>query len=770
MKIALIDKQPSNMKYVNYFEFPFEVFHLSSVAKTKVLKKDVDIDFDPSGYDFVVLVGAEATKFYTGRSIGELAGHVVDEKYIPITSPAAMLFRPELKESFNNSLRKLHDNINGLNTIKTHGEFIGIQDEQASYMVLHEILHSDSPYITLDTETSALYPRDGRVLGISISHKIRTGYYIDADAMSDYAVALLQQIINTKTVVFHNAKFDIAMLKYHFGLTFREDHTHDTLIMHYMLDETVGSHGLKDLALRFTDYGDYDRELVEFMNDYIKSHGILKEDFSYEFIPFDIICKYAAIDTAVTFELFEKFGKVLFAADQIKKAYYEIAIPAMFFIVDMEEAGIPFDKERLEWARSYIEDKLYKANEELYKLPEIIKFQQFRKDTGEKDPKFNPNSPTQLRIFLFDYLGISSPGKRTEAGELSTDAEVLESIKHLHPIVSNILTIRKYSKILNTYISRLLVSLDRDGRVRTGFNQSSTTSGRLSSSGKFNAQQIIRNDPIVKGTIVAPVGYKIVSQDLSTAEMYYAAALSGDTQLQKVFIGKEDFHSAIAKQVFRLSCEAKEVKKLFPDERQAAKAISFGILYGSGPNKVAETVSKSSGKDFSLEDAVETIEKYFRTFPRLRKWLDDSKNYIKSNGYIYSFFGRKRRLKNVFSVDKGTAGHAIRSGINFLVQSVASDINLISATKLNKELKKFNIDAKIIMLVHDSIVAVVKDEYVDSYCILARQITQQDYGISIPYCPIGVDQDVGQDYSFGHFEEVYGTTFEEYKISSIPPF
>jgi DNA polymerase I-like protein with 3'-5' exonuclease and polymerase domains len=309
-----------------------------------------------------------------------------------------------------------------------------------------------------------------------------------------------------------------------------------------------------------------------------------------------------------------------------------------------------------------------------------------------------------------------------------------------------------------------------DGRVRTGFNQSTTTSGRLSSSGKFNAQQIIRDDPIVKGCIVAPIGYKIVSQDLSTAEMYYAAVLSGDTQLQKVFIGKEDFHSAIAKQVFRLSCLAKEVKKLFPDERQAAKAISFGILYGSGPNKVAETVSKSSGKEFSLEDAVETIEKYFRTFPKLRKWLDDSKNYIKSNGYIYSFFGRKRRLKNVFSVDKGTAGHAVRSGINFLVQSVASDINLIAATELNKAIKVYGLDAKIIMLVHDSIVAVVKDEHVQQYCDIAKTITQKDRGVSIPGCPIGVDQDVGQDYSFGHFEEVYGTTFEEYKISSIPAF
>jgi DNA polymerase I-like protein with 3'-5' exonuclease and polymerase domains len=252
--------------------------------------------------------------------------------------------------------------------------------------------------------------------------------------------------------------------------------------------------------------------------------------------------------------------------------------------------------------------------------------------------------------------------------------------------------------------------------------------------------------------------------------MYYAAVLSGDTQLQKVFIGKEDFHSAIAKQVFRLSCKAEDVKKLFPDERQAAKAISFGILYGSGPNKVAETVSKTSGKNFSLEDAVETIEKYFRTFQGLRRWLDNSKNYIMSNGFIYSFFGRKRRLKNVSSIDKGLAGHAVRSGINFLVQSVASDINLIAAIYINKEIKTTKLDAKIIMLVHDSIVSLVKDEDVEKYCNMSKKIIQQDRGVTIPKCPIGVDQDVGQDYSFGFFDKVYGDLFTLYKISSLPPF
>lgn len=769
MKIALIDKQPSNINYSKWFEFEFDQYHLCQTPKTKILKKDVDINFNSDDYNIIVLVGSEATKYYTGGSIGELGGHIVQDKYIPIQNPSMLIFRPELKESFANVLKKLHKNISGDLTVKKHGSFIGITDEEQAIEYLKNILEEGGP-VALDTETTALYPRDGEVLGISISNKVRDGAYILSEVFGEECVKLLQEIINNNIVVFHNAKFDMAMLSYHFGLKFREEFTHDTLLMHYMLDETVGSHGLKDLALKFTDYGDYDRALEEFKASYIKLHGIPKEEFNYSFIPFDIISVYAAIDPAVTLELYNKFMPVLEAAKEVGTAYRSIVIPGLFFITEMESNGIPFDKERLEWAKDYILQKLYIANKELYELPEIEEFQKLRKLQGEKDPKFNPNSPTQLRTFLFDYLNIPSPGKLTAAGALSTDAEVLEDLKDTHPIVNHILTIRKYTKILNTYIVGLLLALDRDGRVRTNFNMSTTTSGRLSSSGKFNAQQLIRDDPIVKGTIVAQEGRSIVSQDLATAEMYYAAVLSGDKNLQKAFIDKEDFHSSIAKQVFKLKCTADELKKLFPDERQAAKAISFGILYGSGPDKVSKTVSKSSSKEFSLEDAIETINKYFEAFPQLRKWLNSCKERIKQNGYIYSFFGRKRRLKEVFSVDKAIAGHAVRSGINFLVQSVASDVNLLAAIEINKEIKRQNIDAKIIMLVHDSIVADVKNEDVDRYCKLAKEITQKDRGISIVNCPIGVDQDIGQDYSFGEFDRVYGSLFKEYQISSIPAF
>lgn len=178
-------------------------------------------------------------------------------------------------------------------------------------------------------------------------------------------------------------------------------------------------------------------------------------------------------------------------------------------------------------------------------------------------------------------------------------------------------------------------------------------------------------------------------------------------------------------------------------------------MYGSGPAKVAESVTKATGEYYSLEDAKANIKDYFTKFNKLKTWLNNRKAFIEANGYTYSFFGRKRRLPNVFSSDKGIAAHEVRSGINAEVQSLASDMNLFGAMATANEIKTKGLNAKIFMLVHDSIVALVKDEDVVEYCEILKRNTQQDLGCSIKGYPIGVDQDIGQDYSFDHFEEVY---------------
>jgi DNA polymerase I-like protein with 3'-5' exonuclease and polymerase domains len=225
--------------------------------------------------------------------------------------------------------------------------------------------------------------------------------------------------------------------------------------------------------------------------------------------------------------------------------------------------------------------------------------------------------------------------------------------------------------------------------------------------------------------------------------------------LQKVFKSGGDLHSTVAKMVFQLPHEVSDIKLYAKKERQAAKAVTFGIMYGSGPAKVSETVTKDSGEFFSIEQAKETISNYFLTFRKLKTWLSKSKEQIESDGFIYSILGRKRRLPNVFSNDKGIASHEVRSGINFLIQSVASDINLLAGIELSKWLKDNKKDAKIIALVHDSLVLEVKESEVKEVSEMMAKITQKDRGCSIPGQPIGVDLEIGDDYAFGKFEKQY---------------
>lgn len=750
-KIAVVDKAPSRTDYSKYFNFEFDLFHMSSVPIQKLLKKDVDLDrtlLDP--YDLVVLIGAEASKEYAKvTSVTNYQGLLVDNKWVCISNPSMLVFKPEGQPDFDRAVSKLHEYVEGkVASAQKAGDFKGISNSEEALEFLQEVLDNAVDVVALDTETTALYPRDGYVLGLSVSYKKLHGRYILCDILDDRHLEILKKIIEKYTVVFHNMKFDFKMIKYHLGIDFDRKRVHDTMVMHYVLDET-DSHGLKQLALKYTDYGDYDAALDQFKKDHCRQNGILEENFTYDLIPFDIISEYAAIDTAVTLELYYKFWPVVQKNPKLIWVYQNLLIRGTLFLMDMEEVGIPISRERMEASGVYLDKWIQEAKQEVYNFEQV---KQFEKDSGKI---FNPNSVQQLRTVLFDYVGLTPTGKLTKTGALSTDAEVLEELSEEHPLPAQILKVRQLGKIQSSYVSKILPELDRDGRIRTNFNLIFTTSGRLSSSGKFNAQQIPRDDPIIKGCIRAKPGYKIVSQDLQTAEMYYAAVLSGDRNLQSVFSSGGDFHSSIAKMVFNLPCEVEDVKKQYSSLRQSAKAISFGILYGSGPAKVSQSVTKATGEPYPISQAKDDIEQYFTRFKKLKNWLDQRKTFIEANGYTYSFFGRKRRLPNVFSADKGIAAHEVRSGINAEVQSLASDVNLLGAMDTWDSCAQMGLDAEIFMLVHDSIVAQVKDEHVETYCEVLRMNTQRDRGCSILGTPIGVDQSVGDDYSFGDWDSYY---------------
>jgi DNA polymerase I-like protein with 3'-5' exonuclease and polymerase domains len=753
-KVALVETKPSRTNFKKEFddEFEFDSYQLCSDPNIKkVLRRDCDIEIDVDAYDWVILVGSDALKFFTSEnSVTEYSGKKVEEKFLPVINPAMLAFKPEAQRTWDDSKKSIIEYITGdkQDTVITTYNAWGIQDTEEANAFFQAAIDAPLPYVALDSETTGLYPRDGHILGLSLSYEADRGAYIDTECLDEESERLLQELFDKKIVVFHNAKFDLAFFEYHFNFKFPR--FEDTMLLHYLIDENPGTHGLKQLAMKYTIYGDYEKGMYDWMAQYRKEHGILKADFTWDAIPFDIMKLYAGMDAAVTFLLYEKFIKIK-QNKRLAKVYENILIPGCRFLTDIQDNGVPFDIDRLQKSQTLMQEQIDEAIVELYKHPAISKFEKI----NGKD--FNPNSTVQLRSLLFDFIGLNPTGKKTGTGANSTDAEVLGELAQQSDVPGLILAIRQKSKIKNTYLDKILPQLDRDSRLRTGFNLHGTTSGRLSSSGKLNMQQLPRDNPIVKGCIKAAAGHKIVAMDLTTAEVYVAAILANDKALIEVFKSGGNFHSAIAHKVFKLPCEVSEVSSLYSMQRQAAKAVTFGIMYGAGANKISEQVTKDSGKAFSRKDAQEVIDDYFAEFYKLKEWIEDNQKYIQQNGFIYSFFGRKRRLPNVASTDKGIQSHSVRSGLNFLVQSAASDINLLGAIDMNSWIKANKKKARIFALVHDSILAEVPDEEVDEYMIKLAEYVQLDRGLSIPGTPVGCDFEIiHQDYSGGKFEKMYG--------------
>jgi len=753
-KVALVETKPGGRAdFYEYFDKQFEIdtyYLCSDSSKKKVLKRDVDIDIDTDAYDWIILVGSEATNYFTKQtSVITHSGKLIDKKFLPIINPSMLAFKPEAAPLWEKSKANIVAYIKGqLHDVTITDEIaFGIESsEKDAKAFLLECLNHPKNYISLDSETTALYPRNGYMQGFSMCCDGIRAAYISTDCINEENHAIMQQIFNSKKVIFHNAKFDLAFFEYHFDFSFPT--FEDTMLLHYLIDEEPGTHGLKQLAMRFTKYGDYEKPKDEWVANFCKEHGVKKADFCWEWIPFDIMYPYAAMDALVTFILYEKFVRIK-SNEKLCWVYDHILIPGCRFLTDIQDYGVPFNYNRLVQAQALMEKEIGEAIEILNQNPAIKRFEEIQ------GAPFNPNSVVQLRKLLFDYLGLNPTGIKTGTGNDSTNAEVLNILASQSEVPKLILDIRQKSKIKNTYLDKIIPQLDKDGRLRTNYNLHSTTSGRLSSSGKLNMQQLPRDNPIVKGCISARPGNKIVAMDLTTAEVYGAAVLSGDEALMDVFRSGGDFHGAIAKKVFHLPCAVEDVKELYPTQRQAAKAVTFGIMYGAGPHKISEQVTKDSGEYFSVAEATRVIDDYFRSFSKLRKWIDKNQNFIKSNGFIYSFFGRKRRLPNVESTDRGVQGHAIRSGLNFLVQSVASDINLLGAIDMHAYIKSSGIDARIFALVHDSVLAEVLEADVEDYCEKLAYYIQLDRGISIPGAPIGCDFEVGNDYAFGKFEKEY---------------
>ena len=714
----------------------FDVLFLCSSPKEKILKKDVDLDMSLlDDYDIICPVGAESLKYTCGLTgILKYAGNVVNEKFIPIIDPNMLSIKPQYRVELKKCFDKIKSVVSGEEVIINEKDYAYINTSDEFYPYLEQLKKSDD--IVVDIETTSLSPRKGVIIGIALSTKPHQGIFVASDVVEDLYEEF-KHLFESKNCIFHNSKFDMQFLEYQFKFKFSK--FDDTILMHYCLDESVGSHGLKDLAMKFTDLGDYDKDLHEYKKEFCRKNKILLADFDYGMLPIEILSPYACKDVDATFQLYTKFKPIIDKNKKFKSVYEDILKPATGAIMYLENTGGPINLDVLREVEQDYKIDIEECVAEIQLNDSIRIFEEQNKKT------FNPNSTYHLREVLFDIMKLP-PKKKTATGAFSTDAEVLEGLNN--PLADAILDLRKKVKLSQTYIKNIKNGVDDDMRLRSSFNITGTAAGRLSSSGVLNYQNLPRDkDSGIKKFFSAQPGYKIVQADLGTAEVYVAAALSNDKFLQRAFKEDLDFHSYVAHGMFKLPCEVEEVKDLHSEKRQHAKAITFGILYGAGPSKISETAN------VSMEEAKVFIKKYFDQAKDLKRWIDANLSFISDNHFTYSKFGRKRRLPEAGADSRGVASHARRSGLNFLIQSVASDINLLGIIDTVNWVKNNNLDneVKIFATVHDSTVAEVREDMVDTYVAELTKNLQKDRGVFIEGKPINVDIEIGP--SWGELED-----------------
>lgn len=347
---------------------------------------------------------------------------------------------------------------------------------------------------------------------------------------------------------------------------------------------------------------------------------------------------------------------------------------------------------------------------------------------------FNPGSPIQLSQILFDELGLSTKGIKRSTRGYSTAASELEKLEGAHPIIELVGQYREVSKMLSTYIDALPLLVDKDGRIHTTFNQAVAATGRLSSSDP-NLQNIpIRTElgRRMRRAFIASPGMRLVSCDYSQIELRVIAALSKDKKMLEAFASGADIHTATASAIWGVAMD--EVTK---EQRRAAKAINFGIIYGQGPNGLSRTAG------ISFAEAKEFIEKYFQTFVGVKTYLEETKVMARSRGYVETLFGRRRNISDIVSGIPALRAAAERMAINMPAQGTAADLMKLAMIRVAERLASVSQDTRLLLQVHDELVLEVPEKDVERVATFVKETMESAAEIG---CPILVEAKVGENW------------------------
>ncbi len=542
--------------------------------------------------------------------------------------------------------------------------------------------------LSFDLETTSEQPVRADLVGVALSWEPGQGVYLplahttlgSGNAMTvDEAIDELGPVLTDRSLklIGQNFKYDLIVLKRH-GLEGIEP-WFDTMIASYLLHPTRTRHGLDGLAIDYLGI-----KMTPF------KEIIPKKGATFDEVPIDAATTYASEDTDVALRLSEIFEPEL-EAIKVAELYRDVELPLMHVLADMELKGVRIDS-----------DYLAKMGVEVGAQLDVLRSGTYEA-AGEE---FNINSPKQLAGVLFDKLELPSGGRTAKTGSRSTKAEVLEKLALEYPIAGQVIEYRELAKLKGTYIDALPALVNPDtGRLHASFNQTVAATGRLSSSDP-NLQNIPVRSELgrqIRRAFIPADGCTLLVADYSQIELRIMAHLSGDPRLLTAFKEGADIHRATASDIFNV-----EPEDVTSQQRDRAKVINFGIMYGMGPQRLAREF------EISLKEARAFIDNYFDIYSGVARFLDATVEQAKTDGYVTTLLGRIRYLPELHSHQRSVQSFGERVAVNTPLQGTAADMIKRAMVNLHRRFADEDPDAAIIIQVHDELVLEVPEDRVEA--------------------------------------------------------
>ena len=630
------------------------------------IKTDVPITFDADTCKRQEPNKEELTKIYTDLEfrnfIQKLNGEPKKEAAVTTASLQFDLFAQESEEP--SAPKSVSD-------ITSVQHTYHLADTTEKQMALAELLAKQSAF-AFDTETEGLEPLTAPLVGMSFAIKEHEAWYVPVPADPQGAAEIVHRfasVLSHKDIrkIGQNIKFDILVLR-KYGVKVAGP-LFDTMIAHYLLNPEL-HHGMDYLAETYLNYKPVPIEQL------IGPKG--KKQGSMRNVPIEEIKEYAAEDADITLQL-KSYFEPLMKQEDVESLFYDMEMPLIYVLAEMEATGVKVDTQALKQSSVTLSNQLANLEKEIH---------------GLAGCEFNINSTKQVGEVLFDKLQLDSKAKKTKTGGYSTSEEVLEKLRSKHPIVDKLLEYRGIKKLLSTYIDALPELINpTTGKIHTSYNQAVTATGRLSSTNP-NLQNIPVRDEmgreIRKAFIADNEECVFFSADYSQIELRIMAHLSGDPHMIDAFCEGEDIHAATAAKIYGLS-----PAEVSSDMRRKAKTANFGIIYGISVFGLAERL------DIPRGEAKELIDGYFKSYPRIREYMDESIRAAKEKGYVETLFKRKRFLPDINSHNAIVRGYAERNAINAPIQGSAADI--IKLAMIHQRFEEENLRSRMILQVHDEL-------------------------------------------------------------------